>query len=81
MAIGESTRWTTTQARHDGFPRLPLEGSIDLTYRCNSACRHCWLWIPRNATEKQGELSFEEIRRIAREDAGNGARALEHLRR
>jgi MoaA/NifB/PqqE/SkfB family radical SAM enzyme len=23
------------------MPRLPLEGSLDLTYRCNNTCRHC----------------------------------------
>lgn len=28
------------------MPRLPLKGSIDLTYRCNNNCRHCWLRIP-----------------------------------
>ena len=28
------------------MPRLPLKGSLDLTYRCNNNCRHCWLRIP-----------------------------------
>jgi hypothetical protein len=27
------------------LPRLPLEGKLDLTYRCNNNCRHCWLRI------------------------------------
>lgn len=22
-------------------PRLPLEGNLDLTYRCNNNCCHC----------------------------------------
>jgi MoaA/NifB/PqqE/SkfB family radical SAM enzyme len=46
------------------MPRLPLEGSLDLTYRCNNDCRHCWLRIPANAPEKSQELSFDEIRSI-----------------
>jgi MoaA/NifB/PqqE/SkfB family radical SAM enzyme len=37
----------------DHNPRLPLEGHLDLTYRCNNHCRHCWLWLPVNAKEKK----------------------------
>lgn len=47
--------------------RLPLRCSIDLTYRCNNNCRHCWLWLPPNATVQALELSFDEIRSIADE--------------
>ncbi|MBU1147427.1 MAG: radical SAM protein, partial [Candidatus Omnitrophica bacterium] len=47
------------------MPRLPLEGSVDLTYRCNNNCRHCWLRIPPESQEKKDELSFEEIKKIA----------------
>ena len=43
------------------MPRLPLEGSIDLTYRGNNDCRHCWLRIPPGAAEKQQELTLDEI--------------------
>lgn len=42
-------------------PRIPLEGALDLTYRCNNNCLHCWLRIPPGAREKQDELSFNEI--------------------
>jgi len=45
----------------DKLPRLPIEAALDLTYRCNNDCRHCWLRIPADAKEKQKELSFEEI--------------------
>ncbi len=38
-------------------PRLPLKGSLDLTYRCNNRCRHCWL----RTTDGSGELSLKEI--------------------
>jgi MoaA/NifB/PqqE/SkfB family radical SAM enzyme len=58
----------------NNLPRLPLEGSVDLTYRCNSNCRHCWLRIPSDAQEKENELSFEEIRRIVDEARKMGCR-------
>lgn len=48
-----------------------MEGMIDLTYRCNCNCRHCWLWLPEAAEEKKQELSFDGIRRF-----GDEARAL-----
>lgn len=49
------------------IPRLPLEGNLDLTYRCNNNCRHCWLRIPARAKEKKDELSFEDIKQLADE--------------
>jgi len=56
------------------MPRLPLQGSIDLTYRCNNNCRHCWLRIPPGAPEKQDELSFDEIRDIVDQARAMGCR-------
>ncbi|MCK4859407.1 MAG: radical SAM protein [Candidatus Omnitrophica bacterium] len=56
------------------FPRLPMEGSIDLTYRCNNNCRHCWLRIPPNAEQKKEELSFEQIKHIVDETRKMGCR-------
>jgi MoaA/NifB/PqqE/SkfB family radical SAM enzyme len=51
-----------TQREHlSRIPRLPLEGSLDLTYRCNNNCQHCWLRIPPGSPEKQRELTLEEI--------------------
>jgi len=47
------------------MPRIPLQGRLDLTYRCNNACLHCWLWIAENAAERASELTFDEIRNIA----------------
>jgi len=38
-------------------PRIPLKGSIDLTYRCNNHCRHCWLRTENGSRE----LSTDEI--------------------
>jgi MoaA/NifB/PqqE/SkfB family radical SAM enzyme len=57
------------------WPRLPLEGNLDLTYRCNNTCRHCWVWLAPNAPEQQDELSFDEIRQIADEARALGTRA------
>jgi MoaA/NifB/PqqE/SkfB family radical SAM enzyme len=56
------------------IPRLPLEGNIDLTYRCNCNCRHCWLRLPANHRSAKGELSFDEIGRIASEARAMGCR-------
>jgi len=55
-------------------PRLPLKGIIDLTYRCNNNCRHCWLRIPPRSPEKIKELCFEEIRRIIDDAKAMGCR-------
>ncbi len=63
-----------TSQRLREMPRLPLEGNFDLTYRCNNNCRHCWLRIPPDAKEKEAELSFEEIRKIADEAKKMGCR-------
>jgi MoaA/NifB/PqqE/SkfB family radical SAM enzyme len=58
----------------DRMPRLPLSGSIDLTYRCNNNCRHCWLRIPPAAPERQTELSLDEIRHIVDDARAMGCR-------
>jgi MoaA/NifB/PqqE/SkfB family radical SAM enzyme len=56
------------------LPRLPLEGAIDLTYRCNHDCWHCWLRLPDESSKRHEELSFEEIRKIARDARAMGCR-------
>lgn len=56
-------------------PRLPLEGSLDLTYRCNNNCRHCWLRTPPGSQELQNELSAEEIMAIFDEARKLGCRS------
>jgi MoaA/NifB/PqqE/SkfB family radical SAM enzyme len=55
-------------------PRLPLEGHLDLTYRCNNTCRHCWVWLAPNASQQADELSFDEIRSIADQARALGTR-------
>ena len=56
------------------IPRIPLEGSIDLTYRCNNNCRHCWISIPAESPEKEKELTFNEITKIVDEARKMGCR-------
>ena len=57
------------------YPRLPLDGKLDLTYRCNNACRHCWLWLPQDSYERGNELSFEEWRQIIDQARAMGCQA------
>jgi len=51
-----------SRRRVRAYPRLPLKGSLDLTYRCNNDCRHCWLRLSPEAADAGRELSVEEIR-------------------
>ena len=53
--------------------RVPLQGSIELTYRCNLACEHCWVNLPSgDRAVRARELSAAELARITDEivDAG-----------
>jgi len=54
--------------------RLPLEGHLDLTYRCNNNCRHCWLRMPPGAPDRDRELSFHEISNIVDQARALGTR-------
>ena len=56
------------------IPRIALRGSVDLTYRCNNNCRHCWLRIPAHSPEREKELCFDEIRRIVDDARKMGCR-------
>ncbi len=57
------------------LPRLPLDGKLDLTYRCNNTCRHCWLWLAPGAPEAREELTAGEIRRVVDEARRMGCQA------
>lgn len=53
--------------------RIPLFGEIELTYRCNQNCAHCYVNLPPGDREAKGrEMTAEEICRIIDEitDAG-----------
>jgi MoaA/NifB/PqqE/SkfB family radical SAM enzyme len=57
------------------LPRLPLNGNLDLTYRCNNNCRHCWLWKPVNSPDQENELTFDEICDIVNQARRMGAQS------
>ena len=45
--------------------RIPLDASIDLTYRCNNKCVHCYCNLPEHdVTAKSNELTTEEIKKL-----------------
>lgn len=47
--------------------RIPFDAHLDLTYRCNHNCVHCWLRLGVHDEAQAGELDFSEIRRIVDE--------------
>ena len=57
------------------IPRIPLDGTLDITYRCNNLCRHCWLWVPDRRDEVQSELTLDEIKHIVIEARSMGCQA------
>jgi MoaA/NifB/PqqE/SkfB family radical SAM enzyme len=57
-----------------GFPRLPLEVSVDFTYRCSNACRHCWLVKADSPAEGAAELTTDEWRQVVDQARALGTR-------
>jgi radical SAM protein with 4Fe4S-binding SPASM domain len=53
--LGERIRGRTTSKR------VPLYGSLELTYRCNLRCAHCYLDGQHESPPELQELSTEEI--------------------
>jgi radical SAM protein with 4Fe4S-binding SPASM domain len=41
--------------------RLPIAGSLELTFRCNLRCAHCYLNHEHQAVTGQRELAYDEI--------------------
>lgn len=52
--------------------RIPYMGIMELTYRCNQACCHCFCNLSVNDKIKNQELKFEEIKKILNEAAELG---------
>jgi radical SAM protein with 4Fe4S-binding SPASM domain len=53
--------------------RTPLDGSLELTFRCNLRCAHCYVRRPRDDRRARAqELAAAEIRRIADEAVDRG---------
>jgi MoaA/NifB/PqqE/SkfB family radical SAM enzyme len=54
--------------------RIPLDVGLDLTYRCNSRCVHCYCSLPENdKTAENNELSTSEITQLLDELASMGS--------
>jgi len=58
----------------DILPCFPHTGKIDITYRCNNNCRHCWLRIPPDSKYKKAELTLQQIKDIVDEAMMMGCR-------
>ncbi len=56
------------------LPRIPARGTLDLTYRCNNDCRHCWLGLAPVSREAAAELAVDEIRRLVDDARALGCR-------
>ncbi|MEJ2101890.1 MAG: radical SAM protein, partial [Desulfobacterales bacterium] len=53
--------------------RIPIGGSIEVTYRCNNKCVHCYNNLPLHDKEaRRKELSYEEHCRILDQIAESG---------
>ena len=44
--------------------RFPLSGSLELTFRCNLRCAHCYAACGHEGIPQQAELSYAEILNI-----------------
>jgi radical SAM protein with 4Fe4S-binding SPASM domain len=52
--------------------RLPYMGALELTYRCNQACCHCYCNLGSGDKRKADELATQEIKNILDEAADAG---------
>jgi MoaA/NifB/PqqE/SkfB family radical SAM enzyme len=52
--------------------RLPYMGCLELTYRCNQACRHCYCNLGAEDSSRRKEMPFAEIDRLLGEAADAG---------
>jgi radical SAM protein with 4Fe4S-binding SPASM domain len=68
----ETTEFYTLLHAAQAQQRLPLSGSMELTFRCNLRCAHCYVGDQRSGDPDRTELSTAEIKRILDElcDAG-----------
>lgn len=65
--------WAERLLAPSGANRLPLIGSLELTYRCNLNCVQCYCNLPMNDEEAlRKELSFDEVRDILDQIAEEG---------
>lgn len=66
-------QWSKELHQRISGKRVPIEGSIELTLRCNNNCIHCYCNRPADdANEKAREMSADTINRIISEAADAG---------
>ena len=54
--------------------RIPLDATLELTYRCNNRCVHCYCNLPKNDERAmKDELTTEEIRKLLDDLASMGS--------
>jgi radical SAM protein with 4Fe4S-binding SPASM domain len=56
--------------------RYPISGSLEVTYRCNLRCKHCYLANDHAGIPGKSELSLSETQRILGEIADAGTLSL-----
>ncbi|MCP4715483.1 MAG: radical SAM protein, partial [Deltaproteobacteria bacterium] len=67
------TQWSETLHRNAVSKRIPINGTLELTRRCNLACRHCYNNLPlHDQPARRNELSTAELRRVLDELADAG---------
>jgi radical SAM protein with 4Fe4S-binding SPASM domain len=53
--------------------RIPIEGTLETTYRCNLSCVHCYVNQPAGSAEERGrELRLERLKRLVDEIVAEG---------
>jgi radical SAM protein with 4Fe4S-binding SPASM domain len=52
--------------------RVPLNGSLEVTMRCNLRCAHCYLPLAQRAGPRENEITLPEMQRILSEIADAG---------
>jgi radical SAM protein with 4Fe4S-binding SPASM domain len=52
--------------------RLPYMGALELTYRCNQACRHCYCNLSADDSRRTDEMPAQAIKRVLDEAADAG---------
>ncbi len=69
LAYGDFSKWFH---QHVGSQHIPLLGSLELTFRCNLRCQHCYIPPEQRIGRREQELSLPGIKRILDEitDAG-----------
>jgi radical SAM protein with 4Fe4S-binding SPASM domain len=70
--ISYETYRSRIREKYDAGQRFPFTGSIELTFRCNIRCKHCYVSHGHTGIKGLKELSYHEIQRIFDQIADEG---------